>query len=358
MSGWRSLARADLLDFGGYDAAEPEHGYVRLHANEAHWQPAGGDDGLNRYPVPQPAELVRRMGACYGVADEAVLATRGSDDAIDVLVRAFCRAGQDSVLVCPPTFGMYEVAARIQGAGIVRVPLERDLGFTLDFDGVLAAWRPPVRLVFVCSPNNPTGNLVVSRRELEALCRELAGKAMVVVDEAYLEFAGAASAASMLADHGNLVVLRTLSKAFALAGARCGALLARPDLVAHLRGLLPPYPLPAPSVARAVAQLDMEALRALDEHVARCRAERERFARRLTESAGVRRVWPSRANFLLVETHGDSQRLIAACRAAGVLIRDVGRQEGLANCVRITVGAPEETDRVIECLRAAEMAGA
>ena len=147
---------------------------------------------------------------------------RGSDEGIDLLVRAFCRAGQDSVLICPPTFGMYKVSARIQGAGVVEVPLLKEEGFALDRDGVLAAWREGIKLIFLCTPNNPTGNLLAAA-DVDAVGEALADKSIVVVDEAYVEFAGADSFTRKLGRYENLVVLRTLSKAYALAGARCGA---------------------------------------------------------------------------------------------------------------------------------------
>ena len=196
------LARADILSLQPYQHAAWEPSLERMHANEMPWRASGDTSvaGLNRYPEPQPAELIAHLAELYGVAPDHVLAGRGSDEGIDLLVRAFCRAGQDSVLICPPTFGMYKVSARIQGAGVVEVPLLKDRGFALDAQAVLAAWRSGVKLVFLCTPNNPTGNLL-DRGAIESLCEQLRDRAIVVVDEAYMEFAHAPSLIDRLDRH-------------------------------------------------------------------------------------------------------------------------------------------------------------
>ena len=210
------LARPDILALQPYQHAAWEPSLERLHANEMPWRAT--DDpthaGLNRYPEPQPVELIDHLAQLYQVAPENVLAGRGSDEGIDLLVRAFCRAERDSILICPPTFGMYKVSARIQGANVIEVPLIQTQDFRFDIDSVVRSCREGVKLVFVCSPNNPTGDLV-SREMIERLCRELPDRALIVVDEAYIEFAGVRSVCDLLPQYSNLVVLRTLSKAYA-----------------------------------------------------------------------------------------------------------------------------------------------
>src|SRR5690606_37428746 len=241
------LARPDIRALQPYQHASWEPSLERLHANEMPWRASGDTSvaGLNRYPEPQPVELLTHLARLYGVAPENLLVGRGSDEGIDLIVRAFCRAERDSVIICPPTFGMYKVSARIQGAGVIEVPLLRERGFAFDTEGVLAAWRDGVKIVFVCSPNNPTGNLI-EHTTIEQLCQALADRALVVVDEAYIEFADAPSAVTLLGRYSNLVVLRTLSKAYALAGARCGALIAHPEIVSLLARVLTPYAIPEP----------------------------------------------------------------------------------------------------------------
>ncbi len=216
------LARPEIRALKPYSSArmEASGGSVLLNANESPWPAVmAGGIALNRYPDPQPDELIRALADLYGVAPARVLAGRGSDEAIDLLVRLFCRAGQDAVAICPPTFGMYAVSAAIQGAAIVEVPLRGD--FSLDADALLAHVDANVKIVFLCSPNNPTGNLV-PLATISHIVATLAGRAIVVVDEAYIEFAGTSSAATLLDRYDNLAVLRTLSKAHALAAARIG----------------------------------------------------------------------------------------------------------------------------------------
>ena len=234
-----------------------------MHANEMPWRARGDASiaGLNRYPEPQPAELIEHLAKLYGVAPDNVLAGRGSDEGIDLLIRAFCRAGQDSVLICPPTFGMYKVSARIQGAGVLEVPLLKEKGFALDADALLAAWRDRRQNRLPVLAEQSYRQRARSRRRRARLCSELSDKALVVVDEAYIEFARArrASRDSSIA-YPNLVVLRTLSKAYALAGARCGALIAHPEIVSLLARVITPYALPTQTIE---AVLDVHGSRSI-----------------------------------------------------------------------------------------------
>jgi histidinol-phosphate aminotransferase len=345
-----SIARPDILSVDPYEHALWDPTLERLHANELPWRGSGDGSaaGLNRYPEPQPRELVAQLAALYAQPAASVLVTRGSDEAIDLLSRAFCRAGIDQVLVCPPTFGMYAVAARIQGAGVVRVPLIQAQGFAFDADAVLAACTATVKLVYVCSPNNPTGNLVPQDTILR-LAGELAGRALLVVDEAYIEFAGVASAARQLPAHPWLVVLRTLSKAHGLAGARCGVVLAHADIIALLRRIVEPYNLSQLSVEAVLRALEPAAIAITRDRVALIQRERALLAAALCGSAAVSRVWPSAANFLLVE-FADPQLAFEQARAAGLLVRDVRRQPGLERALRLTVGTPEQNQRLIAAL--------
>lgn len=345
-----ALARPEIVDLQPYDHASWEPALERLHANELPWRSSGDATlaGLNRYPEPQPRALVERLASLYGVSPAEVLVGRGSDEAIDLVTRAFCRAGADSVIVCPPTFGMYAVAARIQGAGVVRVPLDAERGFDLDERAVLEHSARQVKLVYVCSPNNPTGNLA-DESALLRLAEALAGRALLVVDEAYIEFSGAQSMARHVAGHPHLVVVRTLSKAHGLAGARCGALIAAPEIVALLRKIIPPYALTQPTIETVLAALEPARLEASRHRVALIRADRERLREALSGCACVARVLPSVANFVLAEFH-DASVAFARARAAGLLVRDVRSQPGLGRHLRITVGTPEQNTRLIAAL--------
>jgi histidinol-phosphate aminotransferase len=354
-----SLVRPDILALTAYSSARKESkgGRVWLDANENPQTPSAAKPLLNRYPEPQPADLVAQLATLYGVTPAQVLVTRGSDEGIDLLLRTFCRAGQDAILITPPTYGMYVVAAGIQGARTVTVPLIREKNFALDADAVLKAvlaapkpsgegGTPEVKLVFLCSPNNPTGGLL-DRTAVMSLVKSLAARAVVVVDEAYVDFSGQPSLAAEIPANPNLVVLRTLSKAYGLAGARVGTTLADPAVIAVLQKVIAPYPIPAPVLVAALAALTPAGLTAAKNSVATLVAERTRLAEALPKLPAVKRVWPSDANYLLVEV-ADSARTMAAGRAAGVVWRD--RSKDVANHIRITVGTAEENNATLEVL--------
>ena len=271
---------------------------------------------------------------------------RGSDEAIDLLVRAFCRAGEDAVLIQPPTFGMYAVCARVQGAGVIEAPLAAD--FTLDVDVVLAAMTPAVKLVFVCTPNNPTGQ-VIPLAAVERLAQALAGRALLIVDEAYVEFADAPGFVGLIDRYEHVGILRTLSKAWALAGARVGTLLANDAVIALLRRIMPPYPLPLPCVDAALAALSPAGQSQARGHIAEIKAERARMRTAIAALPGVREVLPSQANFLAVR-FDDAGAAYRDLLAAGIVVRDVRRYPNLGDALRITIGTAEENDRVLDVL--------
>ncbi len=351
MSWISDIARPEIVALKPYEHASWEPHLERLHANELPWRATGDDTraGLNRYPEPQPRELVARLAALYGARPDQVLVGRGSDEAIDLLCRGFCRAGQDAVLTCPPTFGMYAVAARIQGADVISVPLRVNDGFSLDEDEVLRQCTPNVKLVFLCSPNNPTGNTIPADVILRIAAR-LEGRALVVVDEAYVEFSTAASLVKHIDRLPQLAVLRTLSKAHGLAGARCGTLIANPEVISLLRKVIPPYAITQMTVEAVLKLLEAPQIAVMNSRIASIRAERERMQVELARLPGVKRLWPSEANFLLVE-FADPDRALASSRAANLLIRDVRAQVGLPRTLRISIGTPDQNNRLLEALR-------
>lgn len=338
-------ARPEIRALKPYASARAEAcgGSVLLNANE---NPYDGGAGLNRYPEPQPRALAARLAELYGVAEDELLLGRGSDEAIDLLLRAFCRAYADAVVVTPPTFGMYALCAQIQGAAVLSVPLVED--FALDAAGVGAALEDGrVKLVFLCSPGNP-GGAALAPAAVAAVLRAAEGRALVVVDEAYGEFADGGSWCARLPEFANLAVLRTLSKLHGLAGARLGVLAARAEVIALLRRILAPYPVPTPVAEAALAALGAAALARRAAQRALLLAERERLAAALASLPWVARVWPSAANFLLLRCR-DAEAVLAACAAAGIRIRD--RRGDVAGAVRITVGTPEENTLLLEVLR-------
>lgn len=350
MSLVQRLARPEILALKAYSHAAWEPSLQRMHANELPWRVEGDPSqaGLNRYPEPQPPPLVQGMAAAYGVDPACLLVGRGSDEAIDLLLRVFCRAGQDDILVCPPTYSMYAVAAGIQGAGVVTVPL-RGEAFELDVEAVVARVDARTKLVFVCSPNNPTGN-AVPRADLLRLVDALADRALVVVDEAYVEFMPeGSSVAPLVGSRSNLVVMRTLSKSHGLAGARCGALIGPRDLIALARKVIPPYAITELTVEAVAPLLQPAGLAAMQARVARILLERARLATALATLPCVLRQWPSDGNFLLAE-FADPDDALRRVRSAGLIIRDM-RQALLPRALRISVGTPEQNDILLQALR-------
>ena len=351
MSPVLDLAREDLRSLEPYQPGAWEPGMTRLNANESPWRlPSDPTErGLNVYPPPRPEALREALARYYAVAKDRVLVTRGSSEAIDVLIRGFCRAGRDSILVTPPSFDMYRVYATIQAAKIQTAPLRASEAFAFDLDAVLAAVDETTRVVFVCSPNNPTGT-VAAPGDLAALAATLEGRALLVVDAAYQEYAEDQGLAQLLERFEHVAALRTLSKFVALAGARCGALIAAPAVVAFLEKVLPPYTFPTPSIEIVLAALEEDSLAVARERIAITRAERETLGSALARLDGVLEVYPSQANFVLIRVE-DRDGFVARARRAGVLVRTFA-DPALAGCIRITIGSPEDNRKLLAAVGA------
>jgi histidinol-phosphate aminotransferase len=345
------LARPHLRGLKPYSSARSlaAEADVYLDANESPRVLDAGSADLNRYPAPQPPALIREAARYYGAPAERILVTRGADEGIDLLVRAFVAPGREEILIAPPTYGVYAIAARLHDCGVREVPLVAARGFALDVEAVLAAARAhPVKLVFVCQPNNPTAN-GFPLAAVETLAEGLAGRALLVVDEAYLEFSGLPSAAPLISRFPHVVVLKTLSKAWGLAGARCGFMLADEAVVGLMQTVRAPYPISGAAAAAVAAVFNADGEAAMRRSVAAILLERARLERELKRLKRVETVFPSEANFLLARLKGKAE-LFAALKSNGILIRDRGTEHGLADCVRITVGLPEENGALLKIL--------
>jgi len=348
MSTAKRLVRPEIGALKAYVAATYQDGMARLNANETPWSPAGNATvslgALNQYPEERPLQLTQRLADYYGVPADQLLVTRGSSEGIDLLIRCFCSTGTDDIVISTPTFGMYRVYADVQGAGVRDIPLLKDDGFAVDADRILGEWDERCKLLFVCSPNNPTGNAVPAET-LERLCKELQGKGMVVIDAAYTEF-GNNDPTPLVERYDNVVVLRTLSKALGLAGVRCGSLIANAEIVSYLQRVLPPYSYSTPCQEAVLAALD-DSNRALQqERIALLVNERKRLEKAFAGLACFTEVAPSDANFLLVKA-ADPEAVLQAAASAGILIRDFSKSAGTENCFRITVGSPEQNDALL-----------
>ena len=348
-------ARPDIREMTGYSSARSLHGgdkdMICLDANECPFVPFPGGDGLNRYPDQQPVELRAALARLYDVAPGNLLVTRGADEAIDVLVRSFCAAGTDAVITCPPTFPMYEQAACLQSALHRAVPLDAD--FHPDTQAILDNVDDRVKIIFLCRPNNPTGTCV-AHNDIVQLCTQCADTALIVIDETYIEFAEQASASKLVEDHPNLVVLRTLSKAYAAAGLRCGAAIGHSQIIDLLARVLAPYPVPQPVVQHAIQILRDDNLKRITDKRAELLKRRNWLKGELAALDMVDHVYDSAANFLLVKV-GDAAAFCATCREHGILVRDQSGKPGLDNHVRITVGAQHELDTLLAVLRGKDL---
>jgi len=343
-----SLARPAIVRMKAYQSARSQmttsSAQIFMDANELAHE---AQRDLARYPDPQPSELVDFVTSRFGVTQSQLFLGAGVDDAIDALLRVFCEAGQDNILITPPTYGFYSVSAAIQGCGVREAPLKSE-SFDLDEELILKTLDKNTKLIFVCNPNNPTGN-TFSRERLLQLASAIGERALLVVDEAYIEFSSAASLVSSVGSVPNLVVLRTLSKAWGLAGVRLGAAMAGEGIINLMHKVRAPYPIARPAVAAASSELSKLTPKVLSERTSAVAAERDRLAGRLRELDFVVRVYPSEANFILmrVKSAGDVMRRAAA---RGIILRDRSGEFGLADCVRITIGTRSDNDALLEAL--------
>lgn len=345
-----NLARSEVRSMQAYSSArnEASEGKIWLNANENPWS-LSENERLNRYPDPQPVELVNKFCQLYGSKPDELLVTRGSDEGIDVLMRTFCVAGEDSVLICPPTYGMYKVSAIIQNAAIIEVPLiKKNLCFSLDVTKIVKLATDKVKIIFLCSPNNPTGNLL-DEQSIIQLCT-LCKTTIIVVDEAYLEFSKTESVGRFIENYPNLVVLRTLSKAYGLAGLRCGAVLANAEIIALLKKVIAPYPISAPIINVVNDCLSESNLLKIEKQINCLLDEKRILSDFLKQQACVDGVFPSDSNFLLVKFN-NSKVIFDLLIKHGIVVRDRSNEYGLNNCLRITVGSEKENAILKEVLK-------
>ena len=305
---------------------------------------------FNRYPEPQPEEVIRRYAAYVGVNPDGILVTRGGDEGIDLLVRTFCRSSVDAVLDFPPTYGMYSVTAETTGVRLIRLETKKENGWTPDAELLRQTLENDsnVKVVFVCTPNNPTGG-VLTKETVDQLIEVTRGRAILVIDEAYIDFIPEASVVNRLKDAPHLVIIRTLSKAFALAGIRCGFLLGSPDVIGMLKKVIAPYPIPVPVAAITENVLTQEGIASMKARVKTLIERRENLAKALKEIEGVKEVELGLGNFILVrfaDAHGTYLKL----RDRGIILREQTSQPGLTDALRITVGTAEENAKLLSAL--------
>lgn len=343
------IARQELIDMVPYLSARRLQAgggdfdkKTWLNANEA----SGAGEyqlnakNINRYPDFQPESLIHAYADYADIDTDQLLATRGADEGIELIIRTFCKAYEDNILICPPTYGMYAISAENHGAGIIKVPLQDN---ALNIDAICQQVGN-VNVVFLCSPGNPTGNLL-SHKQIKQVLHAFADTAIVVVDEAYIEFSPQQTVTSWLNEYPNLIVLRTLSKAFALAGLRCGFTIANADVIHLIAKVIAPYPVPAPIAELATNALSEDGLGIMTARVTETNQLKEAFIAWLGKQHWCSDVFQSDANFVLFSTT-EKAAIFNALLAKGILIRDQSKQPQLENCLRISIGSSEELNLV------------
>lgn len=296
----------------------------------------------NRYPDPLQLKVKEKIAFIKKIPVDQIFLGNGSDEAIDLLFRCFCEPGIDEVVIFPPTYGMYEVSANINNVKLNRVPLTEQ--FQLDLEALEQTIKPSTKIIWICSPNNPTGNSI-DREAIEMILNNFDG--LVVIDEAYINFSRQKSWLSDLQDYPNLVVLQTLSKAWGLAGIRLGMAFASPEIIGYLNKVKPPYNISEPVQELAVKAL--EEIGQVNDMIVTLVNERQNMVSSLLQNEEVVKIYPSDANFLLVKFK-DASRLYKYFVEQGIVVRDRSNVVLCEGCLRITVGTPQENQKLLGSL--------
>jgi histidinol-phosphate aminotransferase len=337
----KSIIRPNILGLIPYTSARDEFSgedAILLDANESPY-----NEPYNRYPDPAQTALKAKISEMISTPADRIFLGNGSDEAIDLLIRIFCEPAADRVIIIDPSYGMYKVCADINDVAVDFVPLRED--FSLDAGRLLAAVRSNTKMVFLCSPNNPSANLL-DQSQITRILSDFRG--VVVLDEAYIDFCSSASMLPKLEEHFNLVLLRTLSKAWGLAGIRLGMALADPEVIRYLNRVKYPYNVNYLTQTKALEMLGKAGKR--EKWVGEILSERRRLENVLADISCVHRIFPSDANFILVRV-GDPDDLYAHLNESGVIVRNRSRLTHCEGCLRMTVGTPEENDRLIELMK-------
>lgn len=350
--------RVHFKTMRGYSSAGMEAGKdpdkIYLNANENPYE-LPGLEGLNRYPKPQPEALLEAYAQTYGVDYTQIVMTRGADEALVILTKVFCEPHKDKVIISTPTFGMYAVDAHAMPSEVIDVPLiKENNNFTLDKVNIIKQGKDSdnnVKIVFICSPNNPTGQSA-SHEDIIDICEALEGHAVIILDETYAEFSKQGSMCADLDSTPNLIILRTLSKSYSFAGMRMGTILCGDeDFITLIRNkVIDAYPLPRLSIEATFHVLSPEIKEIAQENIQKILDERDRMIQELKKSDEIKYIYPSDANFLLIEMN-DAQNFCSYMAQNNVIIRNFSTKTGTENCIRLSVGTLEENNIVLSLLQ-------
>lgn len=346
------LARTNIQKLIPYQSARRiggEHGDILLNANES---PTPvffkiKKKSFHRYPECQPNALISSYANYTNLSCNQILVTRGADEGIELLIKAFCEPGKDAIIYCPPTYDMYRVNAEISGVEIKEIPAIKNT-WQLDLLNIQSNLSR-VKLVYICNPNNPTGNIFL-KKDLVFLLNMTLGRSLVVIDEAYIEFSPKESMKNYLKEHSNLVILRTLSKAFALAGIRCGFTLANKEIINTLNKVISPYPISAPVSDIAVQSLTKDHIKLMKRRVLDSNNHRIWLIDQLKHITCVEKVFESYANYILVKFFM-FEKVFERLWNKGVILRNQNNKINLKKCIRISIGTRLESLRLIEELK-------
>lgn len=341
----QNILRKNIKELVPYSSARDEfkgEASIFLDANEnAYGSPLKSN--YNRYPDPLQYKVKKRLSEIKGVPPRNIFLGNGSDEAIDILFRAFCNPGKDNVITVPPTYGMYEVSANINDVELRKINLLPD--YQLNMEGIAEAIDENTKIIFICSPNNPTGNSI-NRTDIETILANFNG--LVVIDEAYINYSRQKTFIQELTEYSNLVVLQTLSKAWGLAGLRVGMAFASEEIIEVFNKVKPPY-----NMNEASQQLTLEALQNVDQvnnWIKESVAEREMLRANLSIMPSVITIYPSDANFILVKTENPKE-IYQYFVEQGIIVRDRSKVELCEGCLRITVGTPQENKLLTEAFK-------
>ncbi len=339
------LVRNNIKAMAPYSSARHEYGgmaSIFLDANEnAFGSPLAGN--YNRYPDPLQLKLKEKLSQVKDIQACKIFLGNGSDEAIDLLFRIFCEPGRDNVIICPPTYGMYEVCAAVNNVRVKNVSLTNE--FQLDLKGIAKGVNDFSKIIFICSPNNPTGNSI-NKKDIEAILEYFNG--LIIIDEAYINYAEQESFITKLSEYPNLVVLQTLSKAWGLAGLRLGMAFANEPVINYLNKIKYPY-----NISTTTQQLTMEALNnilSVQNWTKTTIEQREKLKEELLKLSFTQIVYPSDANFILVKMT-EAKKIYEFLSAKGIIVRDRSNVLLCENCLRITIGTPEENKKFIETIK-------
>ena len=336
-----SIVRPNILRLNPYSSARDEFdgtGEIFIDANESPFE-----TGRNRYPDPYQNALKQKVSSIKGIPPESIFLGNGSDEAIDLIMRIFCVPGEDNIIVTDPTYGMYQVSAAIHDLEVLKVPLSPQFG--LDASKILEAANVNSKVVFICSPNNPTGNTLATE-QIKSVLDKFSG--VVVIDEAYIDFTRSASWSSKLSEYPNLIVLQTFSKAWGLAGLRIGMAFAQADIIAYFNKVKPPYNINVLTQQETIKVLNNK--KQVDDNVKQVLVQKTNLIKNLSQLPIVQKVFPSDSNFLLVRFQ-NATKVFDYLIDNGIIVRDRSKALHCENCLRITIGELSENNRLIELLK-------